>query len=287
MLKLKSTTLLGTVLALAGVAHAQRHAGGGPPSEALFDLLAPGYRQHAKEQAEAIRQGAEAEERGDYAAAEVAYRRACAALGYDCAVEHLRLARLFDKTGDGRKAFVEYRVFVVGDGHAVSSDQSEPAILAHFGDLCLRYGPLKDAKRAYALAILNGRQGYGDSVILPIARDEALPTLRSAAHTAVAIKHRFSLERMEEEIELNLALEFDPQNWVARIYRAEVYASQGLRAAATLEAMRADRTVGEKDRWAVVRMRWTYSISDDQGKLPTEPIFPEANSVRAPDVLKP
>lgn len=281
-------TILLIALGLTSTALAQRYTGSGPASPALMDLLAPGYRQHAAEQAEDVRGGEEAEKRSDFDAAEAAYRKACVALGYDEPLQHLRLARLFDRTGDGRKAYVEYRVFVIGDERSISSDQFDPTILAHFGDLCARYGPVVDAKKAYALAIIDGQGGYGDGVLLSTARDASLAALRSAAHVAAAIDHKYHLDPKGEEAELNLAIEVDPQNWIARIYRAEVFASQGMRAAATLEGMKAERLApAGKGREAVRAMRWADKIADENGKLPPAPPVPEGSfTIHVPDPAK-
>lgn len=174
---------------------------------------------------------------------------------------------------------------MVGADGANSSDQRDSVILTRFGDLCLRYSTVEDAQRAYGLAVANGRQGHTEETVLPIVRNESLQVLRSAAHTAAALEHWGHLEPKEELAELDLAVQFDDKNWVARIYRAEAYRKTGRNAEATREGMLAEKMAQGADREAVRHMRWWARIADEQGKLPPPPVIknpapPTANAAK-------
>lgn len=97
MLSLKLALLLGLSL-VATLVHAQDlHDEKG---NAVHILTREELKKIAKERSDARDEAVAAEKRGDYAAAEAAYRRICTLMGRDESFEHIWLARLFDKTTD-------------------------------------------------------------------------------------------------------------------------------------------------------------------------------------------
>ena len=264
-------TLVGLALLGLGAraaAQADEWAIAPPPGTIVMkeELLRLGRAQN-----DVVKEGLAAQRRGDYATAERDFRRACTFLGHDQSFQHLWLARLFDLTGDDRRAYGEYRTVVVGDPLSFSTDQTDPANLARLGDLCLRYGTVEDARRAYGLAIANGaRQTYGDPVAF--ARTDTVNGLRAAAHTAAAIQNYWRRSEARFQSEIMLAMESDDGNWVTRIWHAAALHNAHRDVEATKEAMVAEGMVSGRERELVQQMRYSRRIVDAEGHLPPMPV---------------
>lgn len=232
----------------------------------------PGTEAAKKRLSELSKSARDAEASGDFASAERVYKQ-IVALDPRLPFSRINLARLYDKMGRDRDAYVEYRAVILGVPGAWSSDQQDPRNLARFGDLCARFSTLDEAQYAYALSVANSDS---DDVWEPSPRiDSPKPSfarLKSAAHTASAIKYGASGRDAEAFVELESALKADPDYWVALFYRAQAHKRAGRLSNATRDAALAERLANSKGRAQVRWLRRTQRIPDLGGKL--LPILP-------------
>lgn len=256
----KTTLSLLLLVSLAGPAAAQAGRTPAQGPQGIHITTQAERERQAEAFHEAVEAGIKAEARGDYAEAERRYRESCFAFGHDDPFDHIRLAFLYDKRGLERKAMVEYRIVLVGGPTGSSSSQTDPRILSRFGDLCTKYGSVKEAKAAYALAARQSDRDENGDEPNSAPRNDTLSALKAAAHTAAAIEHGSHGQKEDQMRELDAAVLADGGYWVARYYRAREYRRAGKMPEATREAAVAERLATPKGRAQVAELRKDFGI---------------------------
>ena len=226
-----------------------------------------------------LQSGNDAERRGDLAGAESHYREVVRMMP-DSPLGYSELARLYDRAGRERDAYLAYRKALSGDYLFVSSMRQDPRPLAHFGDLAARYGTAQEAYEAYALAVGACNQ---DDVWEPRAtpRNASFASLKAAAHTAAAVARGAGALRGKAMRELDLAVQTDPGYWVARYYRAIAYDRKRPSDAAR-DAALAERWAPPAGRRMVRWMRMANDIPDAAGRYLQCPAVPKTGQYSAP-----
>ena len=254
-----SRTLLTLLLVLAaGVAAGQAYQGPRIRHSAEADRRMARHKLLRK-------QAQDAETVGDYTVAESLYKEAAALYPYD-PFERIDLARLYDRAGRDRDAFVAYRAVLVGAPGAQSSEQREPAVLARYGDLCLRFSTVDEARLAYRLAA-EGSSRDDVHEPTPAGRGDGLAALRAAAHTASGVVYGGSGDDEKAIQELDVALRAVPDFWITLYYRAQEDYRLGRRADAVRDAARAEALATPKGREQVRWLRWALRLPDPAGNL--------------------
>lgn len=247
---------------------------GMPPSmtKAEMDELRGEIERRDKQKLALTNEGRAAEKRGDLATAESLYREACTATGEDDPFAHDDLARIYDKQGRDREAFVHHGIALRGEEGSWSSLQDDPRRLARYGDLCLRYSGTQEAVAAYAKAIRFAKADESRNEPCPLPRAETTEAYRAAAHVAAATEHRAHGQTTDELRELDLAVGIDGDDWVARFYRAHAYALKRRATDATREAALAEHLAPAHGVTQVREMRRVQGIPDSSGRrLPSLP----------------
>jgi tetratricopeptide (TPR) repeat protein len=163
--------------------------------------------------------------------------------------EHVHLARLYDRMGRGRDALKKYRTVVKGSPGAWSSLQSDPSLLARYGDLCSKFGPVAEAATAYMSAVESSDNRVGQNGIQIAPPDRTLLGLRAAAHVAAGAKFRGQGDVGNALREYDLALAALPNWWVALTFRGEQRALRvGMEALARSDFARAESLATGADR---------------------------------------
>jgi tetratricopeptide (TPR) repeat protein len=228
--------------------------------------LVSGGDKFAKAHADLVDEGRRAEEKGDFHRAELLYRAATTAFGKDFAATHFPLARLYDKMGQERNAFEEYRIAVNAVDGSSSSLQQDPTVLARYGDLSIRFGTAEEARKAYVEASKHSNRSKTSVSPNTIPRNDSLASLKSAAHTAAAIRYT-STNRLDEATRaLAIAIAADRQYWIAHFYQVSDLARRGKNEEAVREAALVEQLAPREEKDRVRALRRDNNIPDLQGR---------------------
>jgi len=183
-----------------------------------------------QQRAVALERQAKAElEAHDYGAAERDYQKAIDTNPRNPFL-YRGLATLYDAEGRSKDAYNAWRKVLIGAPGGVSSDQSDPYVLAHFGELSLQMGDKPSAERSFALAIQNLRSMFGSNFELPSDKQLAEQSPRVLAHYNAGIEMSLGGQKEKANKELALAVRLAPNFGVAKLALGQELCLEGRQA---------------------------------------------------------
>jgi tetratricopeptide (TPR) repeat protein len=148
----------------------------------LSRLASAGIRQDKSYEFDAISHQAQAELRAkDYGSAERDFKRLIA-LNANNPFLYRNLGNLYELEGRDFEAFQAWNKVVVGTPKGKSSDQTNPVVLAHYGELCLRFGHPDDAQKAFDTAAKHEMRFFDPNMETLPESDFSGQTTRTLAH---------------------------------------------------------------------------------------------------------
>ncbi|CAN5390276.1 hypothetical protein BH09PAT4_BH09PAT4_09040 [soil metagenome] len=166
------------------------------------------------------------------------------------------LAMAYEGQGRTRDAYAAWTKVLTGTLKGRSTDQSDPYILARYGELCLQVGDRASAEIAFGMASREVRKLFNSSIERVPKGRISQQMSRALAHYNAGVEMSLGGQHKKAEDELRQAVKFAPHWPLAKIGLATELCQEGRRdeAEQLFEGVRTSGA-GEASKFAATKMR--------------------------------